>query len=195
MINTTDMANLYISLTNSVTAKLDELYTADKIDAETYAKIIAQSFENAMQLSVTAVQNQEKLDKEKDKITKEILVLGEEALNKAKEGALLDAQKDDVIKDAALKAAQITKIDAEKALLAQKLITEQDAVSTAASQRSVLAAQAAGYAKDADQKAADILMKGFAILANANDFTEITGSQYGITTTKLKSALDKLNSA
>ena len=42
MINTTDMANLYISLTNSVTAKLDELYTADKIDAETYAKIIAQ---------------------------------------------------------------------------------------------------------------------------------------------------------
>ena len=180
MINTTDMANLYISLTNSVTSKLDELYIADKIDAETYAKIIAQSFENAMQLSVTAVQQQAQIDKDIEL--------------KSKQGALLDAQKDDVIKDTALKAAQITKIDAEKALLAQKLITEQDAVATAASQRSVLAAQADGYAKDADQKAADILMKGFAILANANDFTETTGSQYGISTTKVKSALDKLNS-
>ena len=174
MINTTDMANLYISLTNSVTAKLDELYTADKIDAETYAKIIAQSFENAMQLSVTAVQQQAQIDKDIE---------------------LKNAQKDDVIKDTALKAAQITKIDAEKALLAQKLITEQDAVATAASQRSVLAAQAAGYAKDADQKAADILMKGFAILANANDFTETTGSLYGITTTKVSSALNKLIAA
>ena len=90
-------ANLYISLTNSVTSKLDELYIADKIDAETYAKIIAQSFENAMQLSVTAVQQQAQIDKDIE---------------------LKNAQKDDVIKATELKAAQINSANAERAVLA-----------------------------------------------------------------------------
>lgn len=192
MINIIDMANFYISLTNSVTAKLDELYTADKIDAETYAKIIAQSFENAMQLSVTAVQQQVQIDKDIEVKNAQI--------------SLLDVQKDDVIKSIELKAAQINstnaeravlannaaKAGAERALLAQKLITEQDGLSTAASQRSVLAAQATGYAKDAEQKSADILMKGFAVLANANDFTATDGTEYGLSKIKLTEALNKL---
>ena len=185
MINIADMTNLYISLTNSVTSKLDALYIADKIDAETYAKIIAQSFENAMQLSVTAVQQQAQIDKDIE---------------------LKNAQIDDVIKATELKAAQINsanaeravlannaaKAGAERALLAQKLITEQDSLVTSVAQRNVLTAQSDGFANDAKQKAAEIMIKGFSVVSTTNDLDEIKSADYGVSTTKVKAALDAL---
>lgn len=99
MINTTGITGLYTSLTDAIASKLDALYTADKIDAETYAKIMAQSFDDALKLSVSAVQQQEQIEKDaalKDaqiaQTTQQTSNLMLEADNITKQGLLLAAQ-------------------------------------------------------------------------------------------------------
>lgn len=101
MINTTGITGLYTSLTDAIASKLDALYTADKIDAETYAKIMAQSFDDALKLSVSAVQQQEQIEKDaalKDaqiaQTTQQTSNLLLEAGNITKQGLLLVAQKE-----------------------------------------------------------------------------------------------------
>ena len=64
MINTSGITGLYDALTNAISSKLDALYDANKIDAETYAKWLSQSFDEALKLSVSAIQQQEQLDKD-----------------------------------------------------------------------------------------------------------------------------------
>lgn len=99
MINTTGITGLYTALTDAIASKLDALYTADKIDAETYAKIMAQSFDDALKLSVSAVQQQEQIEKDaalKDaqiaQTTQQTSNLMLEADNITKQGLLLAAQ-------------------------------------------------------------------------------------------------------
>lgn len=99
MINTSGITSLYTSLTDAIASKLDALYTADKIDAETYAKIMAQSFDDALKLSVSAVQQQEQIEKDaalKDaqivQTTQQTSNLLLEAGNITKQGLLLAAQ-------------------------------------------------------------------------------------------------------
>ncbi len=103
--------------------------------------------------------------------TKQELQVVAETLNVPKQGALIDAQK---------------------ALTDQKLLTEQDALLTATAQRSVLTAQATGFANDAKQKAAEIMIKGFSVVSTTNDLTQIQSADYGVSTTKVKAALDAL---
>lgn len=150
MINTTGITGLYTSLTDAIASKLDALYTADKIDAETYAKIMAQSFDDALKLSVSAVQQQEQIEKDaalKDaqiaqsqQQTSNLLI---EAGNIAKQGLLLaaqtdvqkqqvinlgaeklriDAQKDNIISEGYNIPKMGSKIDADAALVTQQKI-------------------------------------------------------------------------
>lgn len=150
MINTTGITGLYTSLTDAIASKLDALYTADKIDAETYAKIMAQSFDDALKLSVSAVQQQEQIEKDaalKDaqiaqsqQQTSNLLI---EAGNIAKQGLLLaaqtdvqkqqvinlgaeklriDAQKDNIISEGYNIPKMGSKIDADSALVTQQKI-------------------------------------------------------------------------
>lgn len=122
-----------------------------------------------------------------------------ETLNVPKQGELIDAQKNVQTQQKLNLEAQKLNIpkegalvDAQKSLTDQKLLTEQDALLTATAQRFVLMAQANGFNADAKQKAAEILLKGFSVIATTNDLTEIQSAAYGVSTTKVKAALDAL---
>lgn len=122
-----------------------------------------------------------------------------ETLNVPKQGALIDAQKDVQVQQKLNLEAQKLNIpkegdlvDAQKALTDQKKLTEIDALLTATAQRSVLTAQATGFANDAKQKAAEIMIKGFSVVSTTNDLTEVQSANYGVSTTKVKAALDAL---
>ena len=189
MINETGIINVYNAMVGALTTQVDSLYTSGKIDSETYSKIISQAYVEFVGLSVNAVQNQEKLDKEvelvqankdkvygdlslvhsqKDKITKEILVLGEEALNKAKEREVLEEQ--------------ILKITAETTLLGSKATTETKT-------QAVLDAQATGYANDHKQKKAEIYVRAFSAVATTNTLTTDDAAGYGVSKTNVSNAL------
>lgn len=131
--------------------------------------------------------------------TKQELQVVAETLNVPKQGTLIDAQKDVQAQQKLNLEAQKLNIpkegalvDAQRALTDQKLLTEQDALLTATAQRFVLMAQANGFNADAKQKAAEILLKGFSVVATTNDLTEIESANYGVSTTKVKAALDAL---
>ena len=131
--------------------------------------------------------------------TKQELQVIAETLNVPKQGTLIDAQKDVQVQQKLNLEAQNLNIpkegglvDAQKALTDQKLLTEQDALLTATAQRFVLMAQANGFTADARQKAAEILLKGFSVVATTNDLTQIQSADYGVSTTKVKAALDAL---
>lgn len=122
-----------------------------------------------------------------------------EAANIPKQGELIDAQKNVQTQQKLNLEAQKLNIpkegalvDAQKALTDQKLLTEQDALLTATAQRSVLSAQTAGFVNDAKQKAAEIMIKGFSVVSTTNDLTQIQSADYGVSTTKVKAALDAL---
>lgn len=132
-------------------------------------------------------------------ITKQELQVVAETLNVPKQGELIDAQKNVQTQQKLNLEAQKLNIpkegalvDAQKSLTDQKLLTEQDALLTATAQRFVLMAQANGFNADAKQKAAEILLKGFSVIATTNDLTEIQSAAYGVSTTKVKAALDAL---
>ena len=131
--------------------------------------------------------------------TKQELQVVAETLNVPKQGTLIDAQKDVQVQQKLNLEAQKLNIpkegalvDAQRALTDQKLLTEQDALLTATAQRSVLTAQATGFANDAKQKAAEIMIKGFSVVSTTNDLTEIQSANYGVSTAKVKAALDAL---
>ena len=124
MINTTAITELYASLTAAISARLDTLYTDDKIDAETYAKIMAQSFDDALKLSVTAIQQQEQIEKDgavktaqAAQIAQQTTNLAAEASNLVKQGALIDAQKDVQVQQKLNLVAEALRIEAQTELL------------------------------------------------------------------------------
>ena len=131
--------------------------------------------------------------------TKQELQVVAETLNVPKQGTLIDAQKDVQVQQKLNLEAQKLNIpkegalvDAQKVLTEQKVLAEIDASLTAAAQRSVLAAQATGFANDAKQKAAEIMIKAFSVVSTTNDLTQIQSADYGVSTTKVKAALDAL---
>lgn len=124
MINTTAITDLYAALTGAISARLDALYDADKIDAETYAKILAQSFDDALKLAVSATQQQEQIEKEvalktaqTAQITQQTANLVIEGTNLTKQGALVDAQKEVQIQQKINLVAEASRIEAQTDLL------------------------------------------------------------------------------
>ena len=129
-----------------------------------------------------------------------------ETLNVPKQGQLIDAQKEVQLQQKTnlatentnlthtgnLTLANITSQEKQSDLLAQKLLTEQDSILTATAQRSVLAAQATGFANDAKQKAAEIMIKGFSVVATTNDLSEVQSAGYGVSTTNVSAAIGAL---
>lgn len=171
--------------------------------------------ENLGIISRTAISNQQLLNLQVEKdnavkqglqlvaqtslTTKQELLVIAETLNVPKQGALIDAQKDVQVQQKLNLEAQKLNIPkegdlvvAQKALTDQKKLTEIDALLTATAQRSVLTAQATGFANDAKQKAAEIMIKGFSVVSTTNDLTQIQSADYGVSTTKVKAALDAL---
>ena len=63
-VNTSGVINVYEQLSGAIKTQIDGMYTRNEIDAETYAKLLSQTFSNMMELSVKTVQSQESLDKD-----------------------------------------------------------------------------------------------------------------------------------
>jgi len=63
-VNTTEIQNVYSTLYDTAVAKYDTMYTEDKIDAETYAKLVGTVSADMMKIAVDTVQKQELLDKD-----------------------------------------------------------------------------------------------------------------------------------
>lgn len=141
MIDTTKIADLYDVLTTAITQKLDALYDAEKVDDETYAKLLTQSFDDALKLSVSVIQQQQQIEKdlevkdaqiaqtnqqvlnmqaEKLRIDAQVAQLEQEVLNMVKQGSLIDAQAQVQVQQKAILeteklrvAAQTSQITAE----------------------------------------------------------------------------------
>ena len=201
----TEYSTVYLgALESTMNASLQFLLARDKTNAE--IDILKQQLvnlkveeANAIKQGVVLTNQAAQIAAQTSLTTKQELQVVAETLNVPKQGALIDAQKDVQVQQKWNLEAQRLNIpkegalvDAQKALTDQKLLTEQDALLTAAAQRSVLTAQATGFANDAKQKAAEIMIKGFSVVSTTNDLTQIQSADYGVSTTKVKAALDAL---
>ena len=171
--------------------QLDDLVAATALKIQQKANLVDELLTNAQQRSNLAT--------EQARIAAQTSQINAETQNVPKQGALIDAQKDVQVQQKLNLEAQKLNIpkegalvDAQKVLTEQKVLAEVDAHLTAAAQRSVLAAQATGFANDAKQKAAEIMIKGFSVVSTTNDLTQIQSADYGVSTTKVKAALDAL---
>ena len=171
--------------------QLDDLVAATALKIQQKANLVDELLTNAQQRSNLAT--------EQARIAAQTSQINAETQNVPKQGALIDAQKDVQVQQKLNLEAQKLNIpkegalvDAQKVLTEQKVLAEIDASLTAAAQRSVLAAQATGFANDAKQKAAEIMIKGFSVVSTTNDLTQIQSADYGVSTTKVKAALDAL---
>ncbi len=201
----TEYSTVYLgALESTMNASLQFLLARDKTNAE--LDILKQQLvnlkveeANAIKQGVVLTNQAAQIAAQTSLTTKQELQVVAETLNVPKQGALIDAQKDVQVQQKLNLEAQKLNIpkegdlvDAQKALTDQKLLTEQDALLTATAQRSVLTAQATGFANDAKQKAAEIMIKGFSVVSTTNDLTQIQSADYGVSTTKVKAALDAL---
>lgn len=193
-------------LMRAVNAHLQKEWSANRLKGTEYSTVYLGALESTMNASLQFLLARDKTNAEIDILKQQFVNLKVDETNAIKQGTLLDKQATSAEADIALKNQQklnliaqglnIPKegalVDAQKALTDQKLLTEQDALLTATAQRSVLTAQATGFANDAKQKAAEIMIKGFNVVATTNDLTQIQSADYGVSTTKVKAALDAL---
>ena len=193
-------------LMRAVNAHLQKEWAANRLKGTEYSTVYLGALESTMNASLQFLLARDKTNAEIDILKQQLVNLKVDETNAIKQGTLLDKQAASAEADIALKNQQklnliaqglnIPKegalVDAQKALTDQKLLTEQDALLTATAQRSVLTAQATGFANDAKQKAAEIMIKGFSVVSTTNDLTQIQSADYGVSTTKVKAALDAL---
>lgn len=193
-------------LMRAVNAHLQKEWSANRLKGTEYSTVYLGALESTMNASLQFLLARDKTNAEIDILKQQLVNLKVDETNAIKQGTMLDKQAASADADIALKNQQKLNliaqglnlpkegalVDAQKALTDQKLLTEQDALLTATAQRSVLTAQATGFANDAKQKAAEIMIKGFSVVSTVNDLTQIQSADYGVSTTKVKAALDAL---
>ena len=204
----TEYSTVYLgALESTMNASLQFLLARDKTNAE--LDILKQQLVNLKVEEINAGKQGVLLDKQAAQIaaqtsltTKQELQVVAETLNVPKQGTLIDAQKDvQVQQKLNLEAQKLNTpkegalVDAQRALTEQKLLTEQDALLTATAQRFVLMAQATGFANDAKQKAAEIMVRGFSVIATTTEMDAAAANGYGISSTNVAAALTKMNTA
>jgi hypothetical protein len=152
-------------LMRAVDAHLQKEWSANRLKGNEYSTVYLGALESAMNASLQFLLNKDKLSKELD---------------------LLEVTK--------------AKTEAEIALLNQKRITEVANVdgtgvndtSIIGKQNAVLSAQAAGYARDAEQKAAEIMMRGYSVLTTTQDLTATDSLPWGVNSINTSAAITKL---
>jgi hypothetical protein len=77
-----DVSNLYDSMFNKIKVAYDNLYNGDLIDAETYAKLIADATTSLVPVCIKAVQDQVSIDKDNDLKDAQIAGIEEDTLVK-----------------------------------------------------------------------------------------------------------------
>lgn len=98
------ITNLYDSLATNILSKYDNLYTNDKIDAETYAKLVGESMTALQKIAVDAVQNQELLDKQVESESARKLNIEKDTETKERNTIINENQS---VKDIELKSKEI----------------------------------------------------------------------------------------
>jgi len=97
-VNTTEIGNVYTDLLAKMLEKYNDMWDRNEIDAETYAKLVAQASTQLVQLSAELVQKQEQLDKDLDVKERSMAIQENEAADKllttAKQRTLLDEEKE-----------------------------------------------------------------------------------------------------
>ena len=97
-VNITEIGNVYTSLLTKMLTKYDDMWSNNEIDAETYAKLVAQASTQLVQLSADLVQKQEQLDKDIDIKERNMVLqeseLADKLLTAAKQRVLLDEEKE-----------------------------------------------------------------------------------------------------
>ena len=105
-VNITEIGNVYTSLLTKMLTKYDDMWSNNEIDAETYAKLVAQASTQLVQLSADLVQKQEQLDKDIDIKERNMVLqeseLADKLLTAAKQRVLLDEEKETADKNQAL---------------------------------------------------------------------------------------------
>ena len=195
----TEYSTVYLgALESTMNASLQFLLARDKTNAE--LDILKQQLINLKVDEANAIKQGLQLTAQTSLTTKQELQVVAETLNVPKQGQLIDAQKDVQVQQKLNLEAQKLNIpkegalvDAQIALTDQKKLTEIDALLTATAQRSVLTAQATGFKRDSEQKAAEIMIRGFSVVATTNEMDTSAASGYGISTTNVAAALTKLN--
>ncbi len=193
-------------LMRAVNSHLQKEWSANRLKGTEYSTVYLGALESTMNASLQFLLARDKTNAELDILKQQLVNLKVEEANAIKQGVVLTNQAAQIAAQTSLTTKQELQvvaetlnvpkqgalIDAQKALTDQKLLTEQDALLTATAQRSVLTAQATGFANDAKQKAAEIMIKGFSVVSTHNDLTEVQSADYGVSTTKVKAALDAL---
>jgi endo-beta-N-acetylglucosaminidase D len=216
-----DGNGVFDQLMKAVNAHLDQEFQKGRIKGTEYSTVYLSAMQGALEISLQFVLQSKKVDKEleilsasKDKELAQIELLKQqttnlvaEALNIPKQGSLIDAQKDvavqqktNAITEGLVLTNQVAKVLAEKELLVQRKVTEQaqtdgtpiQSTSILGKQRDVLTNQANGFIRDSEQKAADIMIKGFSVVATTNDLEVADAGTYGVSPTNISAVLAKL---
>ena len=208
MINTTAITNLYDSLTGAITAKLDTLYANDKIDAETYGKLLSQSLDEALKLSVTAIQQQEQIDKDNEIKTSQKLQIEQQTLAVGAEKQRTDAQTAQVIAESANVAkqgslidAQIIKMGKDSDIAAQEILVKQQQVLIAEAEVGIAQAKLANIPKEGlqlDAQTALTTQQKLNLVGEANNILiqgTLLNAQAGVATQQRANLEDELQTA
>ena len=154
----TAISKAYGTLFTAITTELDKLWTAKKIDAETYATLLGQATSNLMVQVGDLMQKQEQVDADVElkeaqiaKIDAEIVLIGKQGTKADAEVTLLGTQDSELasngLADRAVKTEQALDITAAKELKVQQKATETDKLVTAAVQRDMVDQQTSLYAR------------------------------------------------
>jgi hypothetical protein len=188
-----DGNGVFDQLMKAVNAHLDQEFQKGRIKGTEYSTVYLSAMQGALEISLQFVLQSKKVDKELE-------ILG---ANKDKELAqieLLKQQTSNALVENAVLVNQVAKVLAEKELLVQRKITEQaqtdgtpiQSTSILGKQREVLTNQANGFIRDSEQKAADIMIKGFSVVATTNDLEVADAGTYGVSPTNISAVLAKL---
>lgn len=164
---TVDGDGVFDVLMRAVNAHLQKEWSANRLKGTEYSTVYLGALESTMNASLQFLLARDKLNKELE---------------------LLELNK--------------TKTQKEIDLLNQKRITElanvdgtvANASSVVGRQTAVLQAQANGYVRDAEQKAAEILVRGFSALATTQDIETVEAADWGIKAANTDAVITKLMS-
>lgn len=198
---------VFDKLMKSVNAHLEQEFQKGRIKGTEYSTVYLSAMQGVLETSLQFVLQKNKANKEIELIDAQIIKLqkdaelAEEQVLIAKQELLIaQAKLANTAKEGVVLDEQAAKLVAETGLLNQRTISEVaqtdgtgiGATSILGKQRDVLTNQASGFLRDAEQKAADIMIKGFSVVATTNDLEVADASSYGVSTSNVSSIITKL---
>jgi hypothetical protein len=126
VLDTTSMTDLYTALFDAAVVKFNDLWDANKIDAELYSKYIGELSAALLKEVPGIIQQQQQLDKDLELKEAQRLQVIEETINITKQRELLEAQIAVAIEEIDLKKAQVDTQLKEIELKEHQLTADRD---------------------------------------------------------------------